>query len=80
MDSSAVALRLATITSARRSQASRGRSLFLVGEKDPPSAAMREIHKQLKGSQFVEIAGAGHISNIEQPEAFTRAVEGFLMT
>ena len=52
--------------------------LFLVGEKDPPNAAMREMHKELTGSQFVEIAGAGHISNIEQPEAFTRALEKFL--
>jgi pimeloyl-ACP methyl ester carboxylesterase len=38
------------------------------------------MHKELKGSQFVEIAGAGHISNIERPEAFTYAVEKFLMT
>src|SRR5262249_15665818 len=53
--------------------------LFLVGEKDPPNAAMREMHKELNGSQFVEIAGAGHISNIERPEAFTHAVEKFLM-
>src|SRR5215471_18149602 len=52
--------------------------LFLVGEKDPPNAAMREMHKELNGSQFVEIAGAGHISNIERPEAFTHAVEKFL--
>jgi 3-oxoadipate enol-lactonase len=53
--------------------------LFLIGEKDPPNAAMREMHKELNGSKFVEIAGAGHISNIEQPEAFTQAVEKFLM-
>lgn len=53
--------------------------LFLVGEKDPPNAAMREMHKELNGSQFVEIAGAGHICNIERPEAFTNAVEKFLM-
>jgi pimeloyl-ACP methyl ester carboxylesterase len=32
----------------------------------------------LAKSQFVEIAGAGHISNMEQPEAFTRALEKFL--
>jgi pimeloyl-ACP methyl ester carboxylesterase len=28
------------------------------------------MHKELNGSQFVEIAGAGHISNIERPEVF----------
>jgi 3-oxoadipate enol-lactonase len=54
--------------------------LFLVGEKDAPNAAMREMHKELAGSQFVEIAGAGHISNVEQPEAFTRALDQFLKT
>ena len=52
--------------------------LFMVGEKDPPNGAMREMNKELAGSQFVEIASAGHISNIEQPEAFTRALEKFL--
>jgi 3-oxoadipate enol-lactonase len=52
--------------------------LFMVGEKDPPNGTMREMNKELAGSQFVEIAGAGHISNMEQPEAFTRALEKFL--
>jgi 3-oxoadipate enol-lactonase len=53
--------------------------LFLVGDKDgvnPP--AMRELHAALPGSKFVELAGAGHISNLDQPEAFTRAVKDFL--
>ena len=54
--------------------------LFVVGEKDPPKPAMREMNAQLAGSQFVEIAGAGHICNIEQPDAFTHAVEQFLTT
>ena len=52
--------------------------LFMVGEKDPPNGPMREMSKELAGSQFVEIAGAGHISNMEQPEAFTHALEKFL--
>jgi 3-oxoadipate enol-lactonase len=53
--------------------------LFLVGEQDganPP--AMRELHASLPGSKYVELAGAGHISNLDQPEAFTRAVKDFL--
>ena len=54
--------------------------LFMVGEKDPPNAVMREMHKELDGSQFVELAGAGHISNIEQPDAFTHALEKYLTT
>jgi 3-oxoadipate enol-lactonase len=52
--------------------------LFMVGEKDPPNGAMREMNKELARSQFVEIVGAGHISNMEQPEMFTRALEKFL--
>jgi len=52
--------------------------LFMVGEKDPPNAAMREMNKELAGSRFVEIAGAGHISNMEQPDVFTTALEKFL--
>lgn len=54
--------------------------LFMVGEKDPPNTVMREMHKELDGSQFIELAGAGHISNIEQPKAFTHALEKFLTT
>jgi 3-oxoadipate enol-lactonase len=53
--------------------------LFLVGEKDgvnPP--AMRKLNAALPGSRYVELAGAGHISNLDQPEAFNRAVSDFL--
>ena len=57
---------------------SRPVTLFMVGEKIPPNGPMREMSKELAGSQFVEIAGAGHISNMEQPEAFTHALEKFL--
>lgn len=53
--------------------------LFIVGEKDGTTpAAMRQMHERLKGSRFVEIAGAGHISNMDQPAAFTRAMQEFL--
>ena len=50
--------------------------------KGPAKArdARDERLAQLAGSQFVEIAGAGHICNIEQPDAFTHAVEQFLTT
>jgi len=32
----------------------------------------------LPGSEFVELPAAGHISNLDQPEAFTRAIKDFL--
>ena len=52
--------------------------LFLVGEKDGHTpAAMQQLHSDLPGSQFVELPGAGHISNLDRPELFNRAVEDF---
>ena len=41
-------------------------------------AAMKKMHETLKGSRFVELPGAGHISNMDQPALFTRAVREFL--
>jgi 3-oxoadipate enol-lactonase len=53
-------------------------ALFLVGEKDAPGPAMRKLSEKLPGSRFVEIPGAGHISNMDRPAEFTRAVRDFL--
>ena len=52
--------------------------LFLVGEKDAPAPAMRKLKEKLAGSRYVELAGAGHISNMDRPAEFTRAVAEFL--
>jgi 3-oxoadipate enol-lactonase len=53
--------------------------LFIVGEKDGTTpAAMRQMHEQVPGSGFVELPGAGHISNMDQPARFTRAIAEFL--
>src|SRR6266446_9734262 len=52
--------------------------LFLVGEKDAAAAPMRKLNEALPGSRYAELAGAGHISNLDQPAAFTRAVADFL--
>ena len=54
--------------------------LFIAGGKDAgvPTDAMRKMHEAVRGSQFVELAQAGHISNIEQPAEFNRAVRNFL--
>ena len=55
--------------------------LFLVGEQDGiVPAAMKQLHIQLAGSQFVELPGAGHISNLDRPDAYNRAVDDFLNT
>jgi 3-oxoadipate enol-lactonase len=53
--------------------------LFLVGEKDGTTpAAMRQLQSQLPGSQFVELPGAGHISNLDRPDLFNQAVDDLL--
>jgi len=38
----------------------------------------RRMHDQIKNSEFVEIADAGHLCNIEKPEVFNKAVLAFL--
>jgi len=53
--------------------------LFVAGEKDGATpAAMRKLHEQLSGSRLVVLDGAGHISNMDRPGEFNRAVAEFL--
>jgi 3-oxoadipate enol-lactonase len=54
-------------------------TLVIVGTHDPatPPAAGEEIARQIKGAKVVALEAA-HISNIEQPKAFTEAVLNFL--
>jgi len=53
--------------------------LFLAGEKDGVTpTAMRKLSAALPGSRYVELPGAGHISNMDQPEGFNATVAGFL--
>lgn len=55
-------------------------TLIVVGEQDvltPPSVA-QEYAAQIPGAQCVVIQHAGHLSNLEQPEAFLQVVRGFL--
>jgi 3-oxoadipate enol-lactonase len=55
-------------------------TLVLVGEQDaltPPELA-QDYAARIPGAQFVVIPYAGHLSNLEQPQAFLQAVSGFL--
>lgn len=55
-------------------------TLVLTGERDrltPPKLAAK-IHAAIPGSELAVIEGAGHLSNIERPEAFNRLVLDFL--
>lgn len=55
-------------------------TLVIVGSEDtitPPKEA-HTIHAGIKGSQLLELPGAGHLSNLEAPGAFTAALRSFL--
>jgi 3-oxoadipate enol-lactonase len=54
------------------------RTLLIVGTKDATLAGIRQIKEAVSGSTLVELEGAGHISNMEQPAAFTGAIRDFL--
>jgi 3-oxoadipate enol-lactonase len=55
--------------------------LFMVGEKDGAApAAMRKLHEKLDGSRYVALPDAGHISNMDRPAEFSRAIREFLAT
>jgi len=55
-------------------------TLVIVGEQDaliPPSVT-QDYASRIPGVQFAVIPQAGHLSNLEQPEAFLQAIGGFL--
>ena len=54
-------------------------TLFIVGEQDGATPiAMAKLHEKLAGSRFVTLPGAGHISNMDRPAEFSRALRAFL--
>lgn len=56
-------------------------TLLLYGEHDrltPPTVG-KALHERIAGSEFTVIEGAGHLSNIERPEAFNAALLAFLV-
>jgi 3-oxoadipate enol-lactonase len=54
-------------------------ALVIVGKDDvlTPVADAERIAKGIAGAELVVIQDAGHLSNLEQPDRFTTAVEGF---
>jgi pimeloyl-ACP methyl ester carboxylesterase len=55
-------------------------TLVIVGKEDKisPPAEMASIASTISGARLVEIAGAGHLSNLERPENFVAALVNFL--
>jgi 3-oxoadipate enol-lactonase len=54
--------------------------LVIVGEKDPgtPVEMARDIHAALTTAELAVLSRASHLSNLEQPAEFNRALAGFL--
>ncbi len=57
-----------------------GPALIVVGEKDAltPVENSTQMLNLMSGAKLVVIPGAGHLSNIEAPEAFNRSLDDFL--
>lgn len=55
-------------------------TLIIVGEEDPgtPVEAAQVLQQLIPGSELVVLKAASHLSNLEQPEAFNRALLSFL--
>jgi pimeloyl-ACP methyl ester carboxylesterase len=56
------------------------RTLVIAGEGDAILKVedLRQMAAAIPNSQFVVVPNAGHLSNLEEPELFNRALEGFL--
>jgi len=57
-------------------------TLIAVGDADAltPPADAEAMHRAIARSTLIVIPGAGHLSNLEQPAAFSRALEDFLLS
>lgn len=55
-------------------------ALFVVGTEDAalPVPLMAEMQSEVPGAEMATIPDAGHLSNMERPEAFNAALLGFL--
>ena len=53
-------------------------TLLIVGSKDATVPGMKAINAAVPGSKLVELEGAGHLSSLEQPDAFNAALQQFL--
>ncbi|MDH3604071.1 MAG: alpha/beta hydrolase [Candidatus Tectomicrobia bacterium] len=53
-------------------------TLVLAGEHDPALEAVRLTHRTIPGATLQLIPDAGHLSNLDQPEAFQNRILHFL--
>jgi len=53
--------------------------LVIIGSNDPATKPVDgQLNERVKGSQLEILKSASHLSNVEQPEAFTNAITSFL--
>jgi 3-oxoadipate enol-lactonase len=57
-------------------------TLVVVGEEDglTPPAEAEKMAAAVKGAKLVRIPNAGHLANVENPDAFNQALSGFFAT
>ena len=53
-------------------------TLLIVGTKDATVPGIKVINQAVPGSKVVELEGAGHLSNLEQPDKFSRSIAEFI--
>lgn len=55
-------------------------TLVICGDEDLPTPPdlSRELHAMIHDSQLAMISSAGHLTNLEQPDAFNSIVDGFI--
>ena len=55
-------------------------TLVLAGETDKsaPAAMMERMAARIPGAEFAVLAGAGHLANLERPDAFNAKLSAFL--
>ena len=55
-------------------------TLVVAGERDrnAPAPMMEKMASKIPGATYVCIAGAGHLANMERPDAFDRVLLDFL--
>src|SRR5437879_6064454 len=55
-------------------------TLLLSGSRDnnAPASMMAKTATYIPSAEYVELAGVGHLANLERPDAFNAALDGFL--
>jgi pimeloyl-ACP methyl ester carboxylesterase len=48
-------------------------------DKTAPAAIMRKMADKIPGADYVLLEGCGHLGQLDQPDAFNAALEGFLV-